>query len=139
MKITLDGSKTEVKLKLKNPIIGYDKKPTKNTDNIISFARQYPQFSKLQLIEKCPNMTFGDMLPIILLEIESTDPRERLKLFRWATKIEDKMITDKAELVLDLNQVTELYDFINKSTRTAINIHIPIILEFERLKEELSK
>ncbi len=134
----MSDSKTEVKLKLKKSIIGYNNKPIKNTDDIISIARQYPTLSKLELIEKCPDITFGDVLPVILLEIQSTNPSERLKLFRWASKIEDKISTDKAELVLDLNQVTELYDFINKSTTTKTNIHVPIIIEFERLKEELS-
>ncbi len=49
------------------------------------------------------------------------------------------MITAKGELVLDLNQVTELYDFLIKSQYPQINIIAPILIEFERLKDELTK
>lgn len=139
MKIALKDSKTEVKLKLKKLVIGFDDKSIKNTDDITSLAKQYPQLSASELLGKCSNTTFGDVLPILLLEIQTTDTREKLKLYRWATKINTKMLTDKAELILDLNQVTELFNFINKATTIPTNTFAPIFTEFERLKEELTK
>lgn len=135
----MNNSKTEVKLKLKNPIISFNGKPIKNNINIQKHKLANPALSPTELLEKCDNLLIGVILPVILLEISTQDAKEKLKLFRWASKIEDKMITDKGELVLDLNQVTELYDFLLKSQTTAINVIAPILIEFERLKEELSK
>ena len=83
---------TEVKLELKKPLINYDKKPVKNTDNFAEIQKQNPGLSQKQLIEKCPTLTFGTVLPNLLLQVPTQDSVEKLKLFRWATKIEDKMI-----------------------------------------------
>lgn len=135
----MNDSKTEVKLKLKNPIIGSRGKPLKDNTDIAKLKLVNPTLSGTELVEKCDDLLMGVMLPEILLQISTQDAKEKLKLFRWATKIEDKMITDKAELVLDLNQVTELYDFLSKSQTVGINVIAPILIEFERLKEELSK
>lgn len=130
---------SEVKLELKKPLINYDKKPVKNTDNIREIQKQNPTLSQDQLLEKCPNMTFGNSLPLLLLQVPSQDPVEKLKLFRWASKIEDKMITEKKELTLDINQVTELYDFMGKIQTVNIVTISPILIYLEELKEELSK
>jgi len=135
----LNDSKTEVKLKLKKPIISFNGNPLKDNTNIQKHRLANPTLSPNELLEKCDNLLMGVMLPDILLQIPTQDSKEKLKLFRWATKIEDKMITDKGELVLDLNQVTELYDFLSKSQTVVINVIAPILIEFERLKEELSK
>jgi len=129
-------SVAEVKLELKKPLINYDKKPVKNTDDIAEIKKQNPTLSQEQLIDKCPNMTFGKILPHLLLQVPSQDPVEKLKLFRWASKIEDKMITDK-EMTLDLNQVTELFDFIGKVQSANIVIISPILIYLDELKEKL--
>lgn len=128
---------TEVKLELKKPLINYDKKPVKNTDSIREIQQKYPKLSQTELIEKCPDMTFGAILPNLLLQVPSQDPVEKLKLFRWASKITDKMITDKGELSLDINQVTELYDFLGKVQTASIVVISPILIRLEELKEEL--
>ena len=83
-------------------------------NDIRVIKNQNPSLTDEQLIKKCPNATFGNVLPPLLVQVPSQDPVEKLKLFRWASKISDKMITDKAELSLDINQITELYDFITK-------------------------
>jgi len=135
----LSNNKTEVKLKLKNPIIGHKGTPVKNIDNIQKIAQENPKLTSAEIMEKCDDMLFGDMLPVILLHVPMDNTEKKFKLFRWASKIEDKMVTAKSELILDLNQITELYDFVSKSTGTETNVLIPILIEFERLKEELTK
>lgn len=130
-------SAAEVKLELKKPLINYDKKPVKNTDDISDIQKQNPTLSQKQLIDKCPNMTFGKILPHLLLQVPSQDPVEKLKLFRWASKIEDKMITNKGQMTVDLNQVTELFDFIGKVQSANIVIISPILIYLDELKEQL--
>lgn len=127
----------EVKLELKKPLINYNKKPVKNTDTITEIQKQYPTLSQKELIDKCPDMTFGTILPKMLLDVPSEDPVEKLKLFRWASKIEDKMITNKGEMVVDLNQVTELFDFIGKVQTFKIVVISPILIYLDELKEQL--
>jgi len=128
---------TEVKLELKKPLINYDKKSIKNIDNILTIQKQNPTLEREQLIKKCPDMTFGSILPNLLLRVPSEDPVEKLKLFRWASKIQDKMITDKGELSLDINQITELYDFVGKVQDFGIITIAPILIYLEELKEKL--
>lgn len=130
---------TEVKLQLKKTIINYNKKPIKKVDNISELKQQYPTLSQVQLLDKCPNVTFGDVLPNLLLQVPSQDPMEKLKLFRWASKIEDKIITAKGELTLDLNQVTELYDYIGKVPTAPITTIAPILIYLEELKEKFKE
>jgi len=127
----------EVKLELKNPIINYNKKPVKNTDSIRELQKQNPTLTQEQLIDKCPDMTFGNILPTLLLQVPSQDPVEKLKLFRWASKIEDKMITGKGELILDISQITELYDFVGKVQTANIVTISPILIYLDELKEKL--
>ena len=91
------------------------------------------------MIEKCPNVPLGKALIQLLLSVQTEDNVEKLKLFRWASKIEDKLITDKAILVLDLNQVIELFDFVNKVKNVPIISIAPILIELESLKEQLTK
>lgn len=128
---------SEVKLELSKPLINYDKKPVKDLDNIIEIQRQNPTLSKHQLLEKCPIMTFGKSLPSLLLQVPTNNSVEKLKLFRWASKIEDKMITEKKELTLDINQVTELYGFIEKVQDANIVSIVPVLIYLEELKEKL--
>lgn len=117
--------------------MNYNRKPVKNTDNIREIQKQNPTLSTDQLLAKCPNMTFGNSLSSLLLQVPTQDPVEKLKLFRWASKIEDKMTTDKKELSLDINQVTELYDFICKVQNVNIVTIAPILIYLEELKEKL--
>jgi len=128
---------TEVKLELKKPLINYDKKPVKNTDFVVDMQKQYPTLTKAQLTEKCPDMTFGYILPHVLLQVPTQNSVEQMKLFRWASKIEDKMITDKGELTLDINQITELHEYVEKVQSHNIIIIAPILIYLEELKEQL--
>ncbi len=128
---------SEIKLELKKPLINYNKKPVKSTDSIREIQQQNPTLSQDQLIAKCPDMTFGNSLPTLLLQVPTQDPVEKLKLFRLASKIEDKMITEKAELILDITQITELYDFIGKIQTAKIVVISPILIYLEELKEKL--
>jgi len=128
---------TEVKLELKKPLINYDKTPVKNMDNISEIQKRNPTLSQKQLIDKCPNMTFGKILPHLLLQVPSKDPVEKLKLFRWAAKIEDKMITDKGEMAVDLNQVTELFDLVGQVQSANIVVISPVLIYLDELKEQL--
>lgn len=128
---------TEVKLELKKSLINYNKKPVKSMDNFRELQQKYPTLSQEQLVEKCPDMTFGSALSNLLLQVPSQDSVEKLKLFRWASKIEDKMITDKGELSLDINQITELFDFLGKVHTANIIVISPILIYLEELKEKL--
>jgi len=106
-------------------------------DNFRELQQKYPTLSQEQLVEKCPDMTFGSALSNLLLQVPSQDSVEKLKLFRWASKIEDKMITDKGELSLDINQITELFDFLGKVHTANIIVISPILIYLEELKEKL--
>ena len=128
---------TEVKLQLKKPILSYNKKPIKNVDNINIIKQQNPTLSQIQLLEKCPDVTYGYALSNLLIQVPSQDPIEKLKLFRWASKIEDKMITEKGELSLDLNQIIELYDYIGKVQNVPITTIAPVLILLEELKDKL--
>jgi len=127
----------DVKLELKKPLLNYDGKPIKSTDDISEIQKQNPTLSQKQLIDKCPNMIFGNILPHLLLQVPSHDPVEKLKLFRWASKINDKMITNKGEMTVDLNQVTELFDFVGKVQQVGISVISPILIYLDELKEQL--
>lgn len=130
-------SASEVKLELKKPLLNYDKKPVKNTETLSDIQMQNPTLSQKQLIDKCPNMTFGGILPPLLLQVPTQDSVEKLKLFRWASKIQDKMITNKGEMTVDLNQVTELFDFVGKVQTAGISVISPILIYLDELKEQL--
>ena len=82
-------------------------------------------------------MTMGSVLPRVLLQVPTEDPVEKLKLFRWASKINDKMITNKGEMTVDLNQVTELFDFVGKVQQVGISVISPILIYLDELKEQL--
>ena len=128
----------EIKLELKKPLLSYNKKPIKDNAYLTEILAKNNTLTQEQALNKCPDLTFGAMLPLLLIGLDAPDPKEKLKIFRWASKIEDKMITNKGEITLDLNNVTELYDLICKVQGSTIVI-APILIEFERLKEELSK
>lgn len=130
---------TEVKLKLKDPLLSFQGKPLKNTDNINNLLLQNPTLSKQNLLEKCPDILVGEIIPEMLFSIETKDTKEKLKIFRWATKIQDKIITNKGELELDLNQVTELFDFFSKSHSHKISVIGPVLEIFEGMKKDLTK
>ena len=87
------SNQTEVKLELKAPIISYDGKPIKDSSDLGRLAQENPGISQDKLIDKCPDVPFGKALVQFLLQVPTTDNIEKLKLFRWAVKIEDKMIT----------------------------------------------
>jgi len=128
---------TEVKLLLKKPLINYNKKPVKDLSVFTDVQKKFPKLSQKELVEKCPDLTFGAILPGLLLQVPSTDATEKLKLFRWASKIEDKLITAKGELVLDLNQINELYDYLSKMPSLEIVTLAPILICLDDLKDKL--
>lgn len=129
---------TEVKLQLKKQIIGHDGKPVKDDAELKSIMIKNPQLSLYECLSRCSDITIGKVLPNMLLTIPTQDATEKLKLFRWAEKIQDKMITNKGEITLDLIQVTELYEFVLKSQGTSINVFVPVTEELKKLKEKLS-
>jgi len=119
--------------------MNFDKKPVKNTDNIMEIKKQNPEFTQEQCLDKCHNMCIGDILPNLILQVPTQDPVEKLKLFRLASKIQDKMITAKSEITLDITQVNELYDFVGKVQNVNIITIAPILIYSEELKEKLKK
>ena len=132
----MDNS-AEVKLQLKKQIIGHDGKPVKDDSELKSIMTRNPQLSINECLMRCSDITIGRVLPNMLLTILTQDATEKLKLFRWAEKIQDKMITNKGEMSLDLIQVTELYEFVLKSQGTSINVFVPVTEELKKLKEKL--
>lgn len=128
---------SDVTLNLKMSLINYDGKKVKDLENVIAMKQRYPTLAPDQLIDKCPNLTFGKILPTILLQFPAKDAAEKLKLFRWASKIQDKLTTNKGHLVLDENQLAELNNFVENSTFGNIVTIAPILIHFEELKNEL--
>lgn len=131
------NKESEAKLLLKSPLINYNKKPIKDNSNLQELIKQNPGIFHADLIEKCPDATIGEALIQLLLTVPTSDNVERLKLFRWASKIEDKMVTNKGELVLDLNQVTELFGFVSKVQSANIITIAPVLIQLEDLKNKL--
>ena len=127
----------EVKLSLKDPIISYDGKPIKDSSNFATIAKDNPGLSEADLVEKCPNVQLGKALIQFLLTVPSEDNVEKLKLFRWASKMEDKLVSDKAELTLDLNQVTELLNFVNRVKSVPIISIAPVLIILDNIKNQL--
>lgn len=130
-------SDTEVKLGLKQPILNYDGKPIKDSSNFQKLMQENPGMPQDQVADKLPNVAFGKAFIQLLLQVPTTDNVEKLKIFRWASKIEDKLVTDKAELTLDINQITELFDFISKVQNAPIISIAPILITLEDLKNKL--
>ncbi len=130
-------TQTEVKLQLKKPLINYNKKPVKDLSTFNDIQKKHPTLMQKELVDKCPNLTFGKILPGLLLQVPSTDAQEKLKLFRWASKIEDKLITEKGELTLDLNQINELYGYLSKIQQIDIVTLAPILIKLDELKDKL--
>ena len=129
----------EVKLELNKSLINYNGKPIKDTKNLEETAKNNPTLTQQQIVSKCPDLTIGKILPVMLLQIQSKDPVEKLKLFRLASKIEDKLITDKSELTLDITQINELYEFVGKVDGFSISVIASILIILEGLKEKLNK
>lgn len=128
---------TDVKLQLKKTLINFNKKPVKDFATLADVKKKYPTLSQDQLMKKCPNLTFGKILPRLLLQVPTQDVQEKLKLFRWASKIEDKLVTEKGELTLDLNQINELYGYLSKIQQVEIVTLAPILIKLDELKDNL--
>ena len=94
-------------------------------------------------MQKCPTFTLGDQLASILMEVaaqeETKEATEKLKLFRWASKISSKQETDKGELEIDLKQASDLFEYVSKAKLTHIIIQTPILALLEDIKENLTK
>ena len=134
----MTSSSTEVKLHLKKPILNYDGVPLKDQDDFVQIKRKNPGMSREQALKKSKNILLGSYLPSILLSTPTKDPVERMKLFRWASKIHDKMLTTKGELALDSNQIIELKGYVEKTKMGNTSIIAPILIEFENLLSEIN-
>jgi len=132
-----------VKLHLKDPILNYTGKPVIDTSNIISLKEKNPELTDKELLEKCPAVTLGDQLASILMIVASDeevkDAAEKLKLFRWASKISGKQETAKGELEIDLKQATELFDYVSKAKGVSIVVQAPILSILENIQKSLTK
>lgn len=129
----------EVKVQLKNPIIGFNGKPIKDTSNVRTIARKNPNITEDELYAKLPNSTYGMIFQNLLTQTEITDVPTQLKVYRWVEKIESKMTSNKGEMLLDIGQILELEEFIQKCKNPQILIIGPVMKYIEELKEKLNK
>ena len=132
------------KLKLKGDIIGYNGKAIFNSSEFPMLQKKYPKLSPNELIGKCPTFILGDQLASILMQVAgdeeiTKDPTEKLKLFRYASKITSKLETSKGELEIDLKQAEELFNYVGKVKQMNIIIVAPILALLEDIKNSLSK
>ena len=104
----------EIKLKLKNSIIGFKGKPMKESTNMQKIIQENPGLTELELADKLPDLLFGIALQNLLLNVPLQDTKEQIKVYRWVEKIESKLKSDKGEMLIDLNQITELEDYLSK-------------------------
>lgn len=121
--------------------MGYDGKPVRKTDDAQSIRLKNPLLSMEQITKKLPLFKFGDELATQLILVsshEDFDTVAKMKIFRTASKISGKMDTDKAELTVDLIQVNEMMDWLNKLTGYPSTVSIPVLLVLDDAKSELS-
>ena len=135
---------TGFKLKLKKDIIGYNGKPIFNSSEMPDLHNKYPKLTPDQLLEKCSTFILGDQLASILMQVAGNeevtkDPTEKLKLFRYATKIVGKLETDKGELEIDLKQAEELFKYVGKVKQINVLIIAPILGLLDDIISDLSK
>jgi len=139
----LSDPQTGFKLKLKDEIIGYNGKPIYNNREIPKLQAKFPKLTPDELLEKCPTFTLGDQLASILMEVagqeETKEATEKLKLFRWASKISSKQEIAKGELEIDLTQAADLFNYVSKAKLTHIMIQIPILALLDDIRENLTK
>ena len=131
-------------VKLKENIIGYNGKPIYNSNEFPILQKKYPKLSPDELLTKCSTFILGDQLASILMQVAgdpevTKDATEKLKLFRYASKITDKLETNKGELDLDLKQAEELFTYVGKVKEMNIIIIAPILALLEDIKISLSK
>lgn len=132
------------KLKLKGNIIGYNGKPIYNSNELPLLKQQYPKLTADKIMEKCSTFHLGDQLASILMQVAgdpeiTTDTVEKLKLFRWASKISSKLETEKGELEIDLKQAEDLFNYVGKVTKMDIILVGPILSLLDDIKTKLSK
>lgn len=136
-------SSSGTKLKLKENIIGYNGKPIYNSNEFPILQKKYPKLTPDKLLEKCSTFILGDQLAAILMQVAgdpevTTEPTEKLKLFRYASKISNKLETDKAELEIDLKQAEELFNYVGKVKGMNIIIVAPILSLLDGIKNNLT-
>ena len=138
-----ESNSTGIKLKLKENIIGYNGKPIYNSNEFPILQKKYPKLTPDELLTKCSTFILGDQLASILMQVagdeEVKDPVEKLKLFRWSSKICSKLETSKGELEIDLKQAEELFNYVGKAKQVNIILVAPILALLEGIKESLSK
>lgn len=137
-------SSNEIKLKLKQEIIGYNGKPIHNSNEFPDLQKKFPKLAQDQILQKCSTFTLGDQLASILMQVAgdeevTKDPTEKLKLFRWASKISNKMETNKGELEIDLKQAEELFNYVGKVKQITVILVAPILAILEDIKKSLTK
>lgn len=128
---------SEVKLQLKKPIIGFKGKSLKDSTDMQKILQEEPNITPDDLQEKLPDLTFGMAIQNLLLNAPLKDTKEQLKVYRWAEKIELKIKSNKGEMLVDLNQITELEEYISKIKGTPTVQIAPILIYLEKLKDEL--
>jgi len=137
-------SSSGIKLKLKENIIGYNGKPIYNSNEFPMLQKKYPKLTPDQLLKKCTTFTLGDQLASILMQVAgdpevTTEPTEKLKLFRYATKISSKLETAKGELEIDLKQAEELFNYVGKVKKMDVILVAPILSLLDGIKDGLTK
>jgi len=135
----MTSNPSEVKVEWKKSIIGFNGLPIKDTTNAQKIARENPTILEDELLKKLSDSTFGTVFQNLLVNTQITNVQDQLKVYRWIEKLELKMTTNKGEMLLDINQLTELEDYIKNSKNTQILLIGPVMKYIEELKDKLNK
>jgi hypothetical protein len=129
----------EVKLELKKPITGIHGIPYKDSTDMRKIMQDSPNLTSEEVQKRLPDLTFGIAIQNLLLNSPSNDAKEQVKVYRWVEKIESKMTTSKGEMLIDLNQLTELQEYIMKVKGVPTMQIAPIAIYLERLTDRLKE
>lgn len=135
-------SNTEIILKLKGPLLNYKNEPFKDYDKLNLTQQQLLQGVSKDLQESAPPSKLGDMISkMMMVHIKPSNGMEAVKLQRWATRINNKMITDKGEMHLDEGQLKELTEIFTKNPISVENSSIlgALVYHLEQKQNELTQ
>ncbi len=133
-----------IKINLNDPLIGVDGRPRKNGSRLrdsnayakmtdAEFREEMAKKSASEIEALVPNETVGDGMKNILVNgIEPKNNEDAAKMFSYITKINNTMMTSKAEWILTKTEIENLRTFLATATKNInpfYNGQIDTILE----------
>lgn len=131
-----------VTLKLKDPLLNYKGEPFKNISALNLSQEQLIKTPEKELLAIAPVDMIGDQIATFLVGIiQPKTPEDAAKLSRWASKINNKMITNLGEMELDEKDIKELISVFKTNTIPVKNSNAlgSIIVYLEQKELELNQ